>query len=122
LVHTPAASWYSANQTITFPVPESPLGVAFDGENIWVTTAGVAISKLRANDGTNLGNSPVGILGGGVAFDGANFWITTQGFGGAVSKLQASNGGVIGSFLTGNNPRGVAFDDRVANRGDNTVS
>jgi len=40
----------------TFTVGTEPIGVAFDGANIWVTNLSSAnVSKLRASDGTALG-------------------------------------------------------------------
>ena len=53
--------WYGANQTTTFAVGSNPLGVAFDGANIWVVNnLSNTISKLRANDGSLIGTFPVG--------------------------------------------------------------
>src|SRR5581483_9932631 len=47
--------WYGANQTPLFTVGNFPAGVLFDGANIWVANhAGNTVTKLRANDGTNL--------------------------------------------------------------------
>jgi hypothetical protein len=70
--------WYAANQTAAFPVGTFPIGVAFDGANVWVTNQGGA-TKLRASDGTNLGTFPVGSSPYGVAFDGANVWVANLG-------------------------------------------
>src|ERR1700686_32108 len=48
--------WYQANLTPSFKVGTEPLGVAFDGANIWVTNHDDGSeSKLRASDGANLG-------------------------------------------------------------------
>src|SRR5215467_2083563 len=53
--------WYNANLSTTFSVPSSPYGMAFDGQNIWVANNGSGkITKLRANDGANLGSFNVG--------------------------------------------------------------
>ncbi len=47
--------WYNANTVPTeFSVGAGPLGVAFDGANIWV--AGSNLTKLRASDGAGLRN------------------------------------------------------------------
>jgi DNA-binding beta-propeller fold protein YncE len=65
-------------------VGTGPIGVAFDGANVWVTnTSGV--TKLRASDGTHVGTFPVGTVPVGVAFDGANVWVTNY-FSNTVSK------------------------------------
>ena len=52
--------WYNANRVPTgFPVGAGPLGVVFDGANIWVA-AGIGATKLRASDGQNLGTFAAG--------------------------------------------------------------
>jgi DNA-binding beta-propeller fold protein YncE len=57
-----------------------PIGVAFDGANIWVANAlSNTVSKLRASDGTSLGTFTVGSGPSGVAFDGANIWVANFG-------------------------------------------
>ena len=64
---------------VSFQVEGWPFGVAFDGANIWVANAGANfVSKLRASDGTNLGNFKVGSASFGVAFDGANIWVANS--------------------------------------------
>ncbi|MGZ6238012.1 MAG: YncE family protein, partial [Syntrophales bacterium] len=62
--------WYGANTAgNSFPVGNFPVGVAFDGASIWVTNYGDAtVTKLRANDGSNLGTFPVGNSPNGVVF------------------------------------------------------
>src|ERR1700732_1070186 len=68
--------WYPANQTTSFPVGKQPLGVAFDGGNIWVTkNYDGTVPKLRANDGEKLGTFAAGPGAMGVAYDGANIWV-----------------------------------------------
>src|SRR4029077_19687998 len=48
--------WYGANRTTQFSVGSYPIGVAFDGSNIWVANSGSnTVTKLRASDGTTLG-------------------------------------------------------------------
>ena len=69
--------WYDANQTTTFAVRHLPIGVAFDGANMWVANEGSGnVTKLRASDGKLLGTFSVGSCPYGVAFDGANIWVT----------------------------------------------
>ena len=68
--------WYRANLTTTFAVGPRPYGVAFDGENVWVSNWGDnSVTKLRANDGKVLGTFSVAVNPLGLAFDGANIWI-----------------------------------------------
>src|SRR5438132_13317344 len=58
--------WYDANQTTTFTVGTEPIGVAFDGANMWVANvASNNVSKLRASDGKLLGT----FTGGGRRFE-----------------------------------------------------
>jgi hypothetical protein len=48
------------------------LYVAFDGENIWVSSRVGLVFKLRDSDGAQLGSFSPGDEG--LAFDGANIW------------------------------------------------
>src|SRR6516225_10894 len=48
--------WYGADQSTRFAVGKFPCGLAFDGANMWVANlSDNTVTKLRANDGTNLG-------------------------------------------------------------------
>ncbi len=79
--------WYNANQTASFAVGTGPIGVAFDGANIWVANlSSNNVTKLRASDGTTLGTFAVGTSPHGVAFDGANIWVANDSSN-TVSKL-----------------------------------
>jgi hypothetical protein len=78
LIQSKAAllQWYRQD----FAVFSGPIGVAFDGANIWVANAlSNTVSKLRASDGTSLGTFTVGSGPSGVAFDGANIWVANFG-------------------------------------------
>src|SRR5580704_18372801 len=57
----------------TFTVGGSPYGVAFDGQNIWVSGS-PELFELRASDGKAVGFWPL-TNGTGLAFDGANVWV-----------------------------------------------
>ena len=75
-------------RSAVFNVGEFPIGVAFDGTNIWVANAGSNnVKKLRASDGAVLETFTVGTLPLQVAFDGANIWVT-NGRSDSVSKLR----------------------------------
>jgi hypothetical protein len=101
--------WYSANVSASFQVGGHPIGMAFDGANLWVVNTGFYfVSKLRASDGAVLGTFPVGKYPGYAAFDGANIWVTNLGDN-TVSKLRASDGASLGTFPTGTAPWGIAF-------------
>ena len=73
----------------TFPVGSSPIGLAFDGANIWTTDFfGNAVVKVRASDGVILGT--YGLFGPlFVAYDGASVWVTNEV--GDVTKLRGSD-------------------------------
>jgi outer membrane protein assembly factor BamB len=102
--------WYPPKRITSFAVGKSPIGVAFDGANIWVSNQyGQSLTKLRANDGENLGTFTVGSGPTGVAFDGANVW-TANSFDGTVTKLRASDGKSLGTFSVGQAPLYLAFD------------
>ena len=72
--------WFPAYQSGTnFAVGGPPVGVAFDGANIWVANqGGNTVTKFRAGDGANLGNFTAGGSPFGVAFDGANIWVANR--------------------------------------------
>jgi len=120
--------WYEGNRSgVAFGVGLGPVGVAFDGANLWVTNYSVnTVTKLRAGDGANLGTFTVGPPGARpyrIAFDGANLWITNNDSN-QVVKLRASDGAVLSTFAL-NSPTGLAFDGAnvwVASRTANTVT
>src|SRR5580704_13544186 len=100
--------WYKANTAPReFAVGAGPLGVAFDGANIWVA-AGIGATKLRASDGAVLGMFAAGNGGAGVTFDGANVWVSGSN---TVTKLRASDGKNLGAFpVPGIGPWWMTFD------------
>ena len=73
--------WYEGYDSgVAFNVGTQPIGVAFDGANIWVANLlSNNVTKLRASDGALLGTFSVGTQPVGVAFDGANIWVTNFG-------------------------------------------
>ena len=81
-----------------------PVGVAFDGTNIWVANSdGNTITKLRTSDGTLVGTYNVGTRPIRLAFDGANIWVANFGSNN-VTKLRASDGTVLGTYNVGAGP------------------
>ena len=63
--------------SVKFAVGNIPIGIAFDGANIWVANSSSStVTKLRASDGETLGTFVVGGPPAGVAFDGANIWVS----------------------------------------------
>jgi hypothetical protein len=108
--------WYEANETaIDFAVGNRPQAMAFDGIHVWVLNLGIgnsSVTKLRVNDGMNLGTFNVSGAGNGIIFDGANIWVGSED---AVTpprltKLRASDGVTVGVFPTRPRPMGLAFD------------
>src|SRR5262249_47324862 len=94
----------------TFPVGKLPWALISDGTNIWVANQGDStVTKLRADDGSNLGTFPVGSAPANLTFDGANIW--TANYGSAnVTKLRASDGALLGTFAVSSLPSGIAYD------------
>ena len=87
----------------------SPLGVAFDGANIWVANSqSNAVTKLRASDGSNLDTFAVGTGPQGVVFDGVNIWVTNS-TSNTISKPRASDSANLGTFPVVNSPIGVVM-------------
>ena len=75
--------WYNANLTAAFGVGSDPVGVAFDGANIWVVNnLSDYVTKLRASDGKLLGTFTGTFAPVDVAFDGANIWVVNANSGG----------------------------------------
>src|SRR5262249_23748730 len=102
--------WYEANETgITYACGNNPLGIAFDGANLWVANNSNAVATtVRASDGTMLGSFPVGVFPSALAFDGAFVWVTCSGSN-AVTKVRASNGDHA-AVVSVNGPFAIAFD------------
>ena len=94
----------------TIPVGQLPWHLICDGPNIWVSNQGDGtVTKLRANDGSNLGTFPVGSTPADLTFDGTNIW--TANYGSAnVTKLRASDGVSLGTFAVSALPSGIAYD------------
>jgi YVTN family beta-propeller protein len=106
-------------------VGNHPLGLTFDGENIWAANSvDGTVSKIRARYGNIVGTFDVGTYPQYATFDGANIWVTN--YEGTVTKLRASDGALLGTFPVGSSAeKGIAFDGTniwVANVNANTVS
>ena len=103
----------------------APLGIVFDGANIWVANnAENSLSKLRPEDGETLKKFATGVAPYGLTFDGANVWVTCA-LDNTVQKFRASDGLLLGTFPVGRTPRAILFDGTniwVANLLDFTVT
>jgi YVTN family beta-propeller protein len=76
---------------LTVAVATGPIGVAFDGTNIWVTNAGSStVSKINPTTNTVTATVTVGTRPIGVAFDGTNIWVINNGSNN-VTKLRAGS-------------------------------
>jgi hypothetical protein len=87
----------------------SPVGILFDGANLWVTDVGLNTIKKLASNGSVIQSVNVG--GPGVAgVDGSNIWVPNFG---VTSHGCPARDGVVLATLTGNglnNPFQAAFD------------
>jgi DNA-binding beta-propeller fold protein YncE len=108
----------------TFPAGENPWGLAFDGENVYVTNNSFddsTVTKLRASDGALLGTFPLpGNGAAGITFDGENIWVANT-----LSVVRLAGGDPTQFYPVGDTPRGVLFDGTsiwVANNGSDTVT
>jgi len=112
-------------QQQTYSVGTGPLGVAFDGSNIWVANSGDnSVTKLLASTGAVVGTFSVGSNPANAAFDGTTIWVTNDNVT-TVTQLLASTGALAGTYSVGSNPWGVTFDGSniwVTNAGSNTVT
>jgi hypothetical protein len=117
--------WYGANTAVQVQAGQDPRALGFDGSNIWVANYGAAtVTKIRANDGANLGYFQVGNNPSAIAFDGANIWVALYGSN-SVVELRASDGVNEGSVTVGTQPTALAFDGAniwVANYGSANIS
>jgi hypothetical protein len=96
-----------------FRVGAYPTGMAFDGQNIWVTHQELPgrVTKLRAADGAILGQFPVPSSTQNVVFDGTYVWVTAWAYlSHTVTRLRL-DGTVEGTYEAGQgNPSGILFD------------
>ena len=120
-------AWYDANlNTPTITIVGAPVGLAFDGTNIWTANFYGGVAKVRVSDGSVTSyNSITGVSNPWcVAFDGTYLWVTAGN--GTVTKLNTADASVAGGpYTVGSNPQGVTFDGShiwVANVGSNTVT
>ena len=93
-------------------VGKSPFGLAFDGENIWVTNnADDTVSKVRASDGQVLLTVPAGPSPWGIVYDGEGLWVANS-YARTLTHLRTSDGATLGVARAGDNPQLLTFDGR----------
>jgi glutamine cyclotransferase len=91
----------------TFQVSGKPLGIAFDGANIWaVGNQGSSVTKLDAKTGATLGTFPYPGAPYGVAFDGKDIWVSGSPY---VVRYRDVDGAQLGMLYDGDGA-GTAFD------------
>jgi alpha-tubulin suppressor-like RCC1 family protein len=93
----------------TFPVGYGPLGLAFDGVNMWVARRddNPDVTELSPS-GAVLGNYIADSEPAAIAFDGANMWVANRGSD-DVTELSPS-GAALGTYPVGSGPQALAFD------------
>ena len=99
----------------TFEPGILPLGLTFDGANIWVADNAATVRKIRASDGVTVGTFPMtNFFPVDIVFDGTAVWVTSQS-GNAVKKLRVTDGAELATVTLPSSPGGVlgsglAFD------------
>jgi hypothetical protein len=64
---------------LTIAVGENPMGMAFEGDNVWVANRGSnSVTRIRAGDGRTTGTFPIGESPVDVAWDGASVWVANH--------------------------------------------
>jgi hypothetical protein len=124
-IATPGATipWTVTTVTAGFT---TPIGILYDGANIWVTEYDAGTLLKVASNGAVLQTVTVGLTPWFPVFDGTNIWVPNLDSN-SVSVVRASNGAVLAT-LTGNGldgPRATAFDGQrvlVANEFGGSVS
>jgi hypothetical protein len=122
---TPGATipWTVTTVTTGF---NAPVGILYDGANIWVTDFIVNTLLKLDSAGAVLQTVTVGNGPGLPTFDGGNIWVPNN-FPSSVSVVRASSGAVL-QTLTGNglsHPTAAAFDGQrvlITNFSGNSVS
>ena len=100
-------SWGGTSCSISPNIGGAAYGVAFDGNNTWVTS--IATNQVFVFDYTCKKLQTISVTGGpvGIVFDGANMW-TANYYNNTVAKITL--GGVVTEFAVGVAPWQVAFD------------
>ena len=111
----------TAELVAEFPAGSLPQALAFDGQDLWVTTAIGEVIKL-STDGQILSIFNVGGILTSAVFDGRYLWVANT-TGGEVTKIHPT-GGVEAVYEVGVKPVDLLFDGKhlwVANIGNDTI-
>jgi DNA-binding beta-propeller fold protein YncE len=94
------------------PVGATPIELAYDGANIWVTDYTSSDVRIVNANGTVVKIIPLpGAKPEGIVFDGKYVWIANNGVGAnSVSKFDALSMSLMATYTLGRDPDGVAFD------------
>ena len=96
-----------------YSVAGGPVGIVFDGTNLWTANqTGNSISRINLS-GTVTGTYALGYTPWWIAYDGANVWTTDPAVG-KVNKMSTSSPYTLSSYQTcgsaSSHPLGLAFD------------
>jgi hypothetical protein len=105
----------NGNKLLSVEFPSPIGGLAFDGENLWVTVPELAaVEKIWPEDGTVLDVLHSGTVGAataplGIGFDGRYMWVANN-RDNTISKFCASTDALLETKPGGGDPFAVAFD------------
>jgi YVTN family beta-propeller protein len=105
----------------------SPLGLAFDGADIWVANgSGNTVQRISRSGKAVVATIPVGAEPSYLAFDGTDMWVTNRASN-TVSRISRTSNTVIATVAlpAGSSPLGIAFVNGfmwVVNNGTSTLS
>ena len=123
-----AASTMNCDVAFSFPSPDQPAGLAFDGTHFYSSsTTSMLINKYDLN-GVLFGSIPhPGTVAahGDMDFDGTNLWVVSE-EDGMLFKINPNDGAVITSFFLGGSTDvyGCAYEDGhlwISNYGSQTL-
>jgi YVTN family beta-propeller protein len=115
--------WGASSADNTVNVGAAPLGMCFDGANVWVANWGNGtLTKLSVN-GANLGTYGVGVEAAAVCFDGTSIWVVSY-LNNFAAKLNPGTGAGT-AYTVGTHPYSICFDGAniwTANRDGTNVT
>jgi DNA-binding beta-propeller fold protein YncE len=93
-------------------VGQTPIELAFDGQNIWVTNYTSSTVSVVNESGTLLKTISIpSAMPEGITFDGKYIWTANNGPGAnSVTKIDAAAMSIVNTYSVGLGPDGVAFD------------
>ena len=136
--------WYNASEVASVKVEYQPVGICFDGADVWVLQNGITafggaastggfLTEFNAATGAAVRTISIALTPTALSFDGTSLWVTGSDAmaTGRIAQINAATGNMVGHpYLvgfasTGNDPVAVAFDGFhywTANEGDNSVT